>query len=311
MQPSCALPPKPSEPLASDCCGQGCTPCVQDIYDQEVKSWKRTCERIKCGVLADEDTSELMSPETYSACVLDSVRKETEDGNVYRFRLPEEQCFTAEPGQHLVLKLETESESFTRQYTILLPPQYDREDKDERPRSFEVFIKLYPNGRASKHISKWSVGSSVLWRGPFGTFPYSRNAFKFVVVLAVGTGVLPGVAVIERILSDEKDETRIEALLGFKTLDDVLVRQRWKDIAGYWNASLEVFLSRVQKQPPPSRLGGKTHIGRIGPENISHRVARSKTSATLFVVCGTKKFEEYVISLLRESGVVDERIKKF
>ncbi|XP_067026734.1 NADH-cytochrome b5 reductase-like [Acropora muricata] len=32
-----------------DCCGNGCTPCVFDIYEEEVCKWRNECERIKSG----------------------------------------------------------------------------------------------------------------------------------------------------------------------------------------------------------------------------------------------------------------------
>ena len=32
--------PKPLPPSPEDCCGQGCTPCVNDIYDTELKMWE-------------------------------------------------------------------------------------------------------------------------------------------------------------------------------------------------------------------------------------------------------------------------------
>jgi len=48
------LPTKPEKPLASDCCGQGCSPCVQDIYQEELEIWERECEAIRNG---DEPTT--------------------------------------------------------------------------------------------------------------------------------------------------------------------------------------------------------------------------------------------------------------
>ena len=41
------FPEPPQEPQDSDCCGTGCSPCVFDIYEQELKLWKNECERIK------------------------------------------------------------------------------------------------------------------------------------------------------------------------------------------------------------------------------------------------------------------------
>ena len=43
------LPKKPERPLDSDCCGQGCSPCVLDIYDEDLKIWERECAQIISG----------------------------------------------------------------------------------------------------------------------------------------------------------------------------------------------------------------------------------------------------------------------
>lgn len=43
------LPSKPEPPLDSDCCGQGCDPCILDIYAEEVKIWEEECQRLKDG----------------------------------------------------------------------------------------------------------------------------------------------------------------------------------------------------------------------------------------------------------------------
>lgn len=37
------LPPKPKEPSQEDCCGNGCNPCVFDLYEQECKIWRKQC----------------------------------------------------------------------------------------------------------------------------------------------------------------------------------------------------------------------------------------------------------------------------
>lgn len=33
--------PKPIPPLPEDCCGQGCVPCVNDIYETELRLWEK------------------------------------------------------------------------------------------------------------------------------------------------------------------------------------------------------------------------------------------------------------------------------
>ena len=232
----------PSGTQASDCCGQGCSPCVLDLYEQELKSWRRTCELIERGIGPDSVPPGEMSPEHYISCILREIRDETPTCRAFKFDLPRGRALEARPGQHLVLKLISQTESFTRQYTILPPPLHFEEGKGPTAAtSFDVLIKLYGDGRASEHIREWRVGQEALWRGPFGSFSYARNSSKFLVVLAVGTGTLPMVPAVESVLSDGEDETRVDVLLGFRSIADFLLGERWRDIAGaQFNSFVEI-----------------------------------------------------------------------
>jgi len=37
------LPPKPDEPV---CCDSGCSPCVMDVYAEEMREWRARCAEI-------------------------------------------------------------------------------------------------------------------------------------------------------------------------------------------------------------------------------------------------------------------------
>ena len=313
--------PVPPGTQDSDCCGQGCSPCVLDLYDQELKSWRRACDLIERGLNPEASSvapGEEMSPENYVGCILRDIRSETPACKTFKFDLPRGRALTARPGQHLLLKLETESESFTRQFTILLPPpqQQHQQQSDgdggspQRLATFEVLIKLYEGGRASELIREWRVGQEALWRGPFGGFSYERNSFKFVVVLAVGTGTLPMVTAVESLLADGEDETRVEVLLGFRSAADLLLGGRWRDIAGFWNVAVELFFSRTTEVVAKCSFAKAIHPGaRIGLEDILKRAKRSEE--TMYLVCGTTDFEKSSISTLQAIGVPADRIKKF
>ena len=39
------IPVRPEAPLPSDCCGNGCSPCVWDTYAEALAEWERVAAR--------------------------------------------------------------------------------------------------------------------------------------------------------------------------------------------------------------------------------------------------------------------------
>ena len=102
-----SLPEPPQEPLPSDCCGSGCTPCVFDIYEEELCNWKTQCQKLLDGENNIEDQRDIesaMSMSEYRKFVLQTVTLVTKDTNLYRFGLLKGQRMKLSVGQHIVLR---------------------------------------------------------------------------------------------------------------------------------------------------------------------------------------------------------------
>ena len=110
------LPLPPEEPLPSDCCGSGCTPCVQDIYQEELARWKRLKEmnpeerrmffeqeRERVDDRQDEVPSAI-KPSRYTSFEVGNVRNAAGNANVYRFKLPAGHKLGLSLGQHIVAR---------------------------------------------------------------------------------------------------------------------------------------------------------------------------------------------------------------
>ena len=85
--------PKPLPPSPEDCCGQGCTPCVNDIYDTELKMWEN--EVIKNSKTAsvkhdcDLNTfSRVIFRDTYTLFTIKEILPVIGNTFIYRFELP-------------------------------------------------------------------------------------------------------------------------------------------------------------------------------------------------------------------------------
>lgn len=98
---------RPVEPLPSQCCGSGCSPCVFDIYQRDLARWEAARASKDRSLLSREETQSCpskLSPETFLAFLISAVDRLTEDTYLVRFALPGNSQLGLRPGQHLILR---------------------------------------------------------------------------------------------------------------------------------------------------------------------------------------------------------------
>eukprot|EP00461_Guttulinopsis_vulgaris_P008089 UN08140 len=67
------------------------------------------------------------------------------------------------------------------------------------------------------------VGDTMHFKGPFQTFEYKKNEYDRVTLICGGTGIAPMFQIIDRILSDPTDRTKIHLITCNKTELDILL----------------------------------------------------------------------------------------
>ena len=113
------LPEPPENPLDSDCCGSGCTPCVLDIYQEELERWLklkgmsggeraqwRKEERLKRqqGKGSDIMYPVAVSPSEYRTSPVSEIKQLNADSFVFSITLPAGHTLGLCIGQHIVLR---------------------------------------------------------------------------------------------------------------------------------------------------------------------------------------------------------------
>lgn len=326
--------PKPLPPSPEDCCGQGCNPCVNDIYDAELRLWETETayepypklNESRCEVNKSVFTS--LNPDSYTAFKIKEILPVTDNTYIYRFELPlPNSCLltnVVEIGQHLILRLvlnESKEEpnnksttipgSFTRQYTVLSSPLTKGH--------FDIMIKLYENGLASRIIRRWTVGDFAEFRGPFGEFankfmvPSTNQKLHLhdycdVVMIAAGTGIAPMLQVIKFITDDEECDIRIHLLYSCQSTSQILLKNELKNFAGFWNFKLTYFITREENHGQSLVLKQSFHYAKLLKERIGKTFLENyiiskgldlRSSKCLFLVCGTKSFEIEILDILK------------
>lgn len=305
---SFSLPEPPEKPKDRDCCGNGCTPCVFDIYEEEVCKWRKECERIKSGEtlvdsLQSADDDEILSTSEFHSFILESVTRLTTDSCVYRFRVPKHKTLGLHIGQHLILRGNFQGMPISRQYTPV--------SSTESHGFFDVLIKVYSNGKMSSYIRSWQVGDMVEWRGPFGRFSYRPNKFRRIGMLAAGTGIAPMLQVIQGILANEDDETFIHLVYSSQRYADILMKDTLDEMKAFWNFSVLYIVTKESDADKSNvKYGDKVYYGRIDQELVSREMPQPSPDVQI-LICGTKSFDKDMINYLKISGYTPDMYFKF
>lgn len=161
---------RPVEPLPSQCCGSGCSPCVFDLYHRDLARWEAARASKDRGLLKGKESQSCpseLNPETFLAFRISAMDRLTKDTYRVQFALPGNSQLSLRPGQHLILRGTVDDLEIQRAYTPISPANTRG--------YFEVLIKCYQTGLMSRCVESWRAGDTAFWRGPFGGFFYKPN----------------------------------------------------------------------------------------------------------------------------------------
>jgi len=162
---------------------------------------------------------------------------------VYRFGLPSDKHRLGLPiGKHVFMNAMIDGKLTMRAYTPktndLVQGYVDFVIKtyfaNEHPRFPE-------GGKMTQHLEGLKVGDKIAFRGPVGEFEYlgkgkyihnhvEGHATHFNMI-AGGTGITPCWQVLEAVLRDPEDETKISLLFANQTEEDILLRAEMEALA--------------------------------------------------------------------------------
>lgn len=292
---------RPVEPLPSQCCGSGCSPCVFDLYDQDLARWEAARASKDRSLLRGKEPQSCpskLSPETFLAFRISAMEKLTEDTYRVQFALPGNSRLGLWPGQHLVLRGIVDGLEIQRAYTPISPANAEG--------YFEVLIKCYPAGLMSRYVESWKAGATAFWRGPFGSFLYKPNQHGELLMLAAGTGLAPMVPILHSITDNADDETFVTLVGCFKTFQGIYLKTFLEEQARFWN--IRTFFVLSQESSPeqlPWSYQEKTRFGRLAQDLVQELVGSCRRKP-FALVCGSAEFTKDMASCLLRAGLAED-----
>lgn len=207
---------------------------------------------------------------------------------IYRFQLPRPDDVLALPiGQHISVGVNVDGREISRNYTPI--------SSDDDKGHFDLLVKSYPMGNASKVIGNMRIGEEIKVKGPRGNFHYKGSNFvRAFGMIAGGTGIAPMLQIIKAILKNSLDYTDIHLLYANVNFEDILLKEELDRLASK-HPNFHVYY--VLNNPPPKWTGG---VGFISKEMIQDRCP-APSSDIKILICGPppmmKMMEQYTNEL--------------
>ncbi|XP_049865799.1 NADH-cytochrome b5 reductase-like [Pectinophora gossypiella] len=274
---------QPIEPTKEDCCNSGCNPCVFDVYEQQLKLYKKYLET---GELSGDKSENAISQLEYTNFILVKKVNLCEAHILLLFKRLEDKENNSKvwwsPGTHFLVKYISEETPCTRAYTPL-----KHSDQSNTNCDFSVIIKVYENGLVSKYLNDLRLGDYTLWRGPYGSYEVVPNKYNRIIMIAQGTGIAPFISIIENIINNDDDMTKITLYYCTKSIDTILLRDELYLFQEYWNFSYKIFISNL----------GENSKHKYKEPIVNHKLKQEDlcslkpfSSNDQFLLCGTSQF---------------------
>ncbi|KAM5323689.1 NADH-cytochrome b5 reductase-like isoform 2-T3 [Glossophaga mutica] len=257
---------RPVEPLPSQCCGSGCSPCVFDLYNRDLARWEAARASKDRSLLRGKESQSCpskLNPETFLAFRISAMEKLTKDTYRVQFALPGNSRLGLSPGQHLILRGIVDGLEIQRAYTPISPANAEG--------YFEVLIK---HGE--------------------------------LLMLAAGTGLAPMVPILHSITDNADDETFVTLVGCFKTFEGIYLKTFLEEQARFWNIRTFFVLSQENSpEQLPWSYREKTRFGRLAQDLVEELVGSCRRKP-FALVCGSAEFTKDVARCLLRAGLAED-----
>ncbi|KAJ5425102.1 hypothetical protein N7465_000172 [Penicillium sp. CMV-2018d] len=187
----------------------------------------------------------------------------------------------------------------------------------DEPGYIELLVKKYPNGRASGYLHSLQPGDTLNTRGPLSSYKWKTNEFEHVNLIAGGAGITPMYQLIQGMLNNPDDRSKIKLIFGVNTEKDLVMKKELDAFEQKFPDRLKV----VYRVSDPVE-GSPFAKGRVTKELLEKELLGPKDSKTTKVfLCGPPAMEAAIFGskgwissqkgALEELDYATDRIHKF
>ncbi|KAH9907254.1 hypothetical protein F4778DRAFT_529044 [Xylariomycetidae sp. FL2044] len=185
-------------------------------------------------------------------------------------------------------------------WTPVLRP-YTPVSKLDEPGIVELLVKKYPDGKQSSHLHSLKPGDTLRFIVKIPGYAWTPNKHSEIALIAGGAGITPMYSLIQGILGNAEDKTKITLVYGANSDADVLLKKEFdeyeKRFPGRFKA---VYTVSRPEQGSPLRQGfvDKRLLEELG-------LSPAGNNSKVFV-CGPPAMEASLVGSKLKSGILHE-----
>ncbi|KAL7685807.1 putative flavoprotein pyridine nucleotide cytochrome reductase [Plasmopara halstedii] len=234
----------------------------------------------------------------------------------FTFKLPGTKVLgLTTPGQYLKVRAKINGVMIERAFTPT--------SKFTQVGSFDLLVKVYPNGVMSTYLDNLVVGDSVEMLGPQGMLGYpsagvvtiesqlKMTNLHHVVMIAAGTGITPMLQLIRAIMDESKYLVKITLVDCNHSLNHIIALTQLEPLANMFTDRIKVHHVLHEASEEDAKELGSVQAGkRLDTALLAELLPKVSLKVAVFH-CGPPAFNDAVSQMLRDIGYEKKQIFMF
>ncbi|KAH8703969.1 putative NADH-cytochrome B5 reductase [Talaromyces proteolyticus] len=185
----------------------------------------------------------------------------------------------------------------------------------ESPGSIDFLVKKYPEGKVSSHLHSLRPGDSLFFAFPIKAYTWEPNRYEHITLIAGGAGITPLYQLIQGILNNPADRTKMTLVFGVNTESDILLRDEFETYQKTFPDRIKVVYTVSNNSVKRSSFEFRN--GRVTKELLKELLPPTSNDTKVFL-CGPPAMEEALTGkrwgeggILGELGFKKDQVFKF
>ncbi|CAI7838266.1 unnamed protein product, partial [Closterium sp. NIES-53] len=221
-----------------------------------------------------------LNPQQFVAFRVQQVQEISHNTKIFRFALDPDTRLGLTVASCLVTRApigppgdDGKPKAVIRPYTPITPPDVTGH--------FDLLVKVYPDGKMSRHFFSLKPGDVLEMKGPIPKLPYQPNMKRSIGMVGGGTGITPMLQVIDAILSNPTDHTQVSLVFANTSPADTLLADQLTALAAS-HPNFKVYFMVDRAEAGAAWKGG---VGFITAD-VLRKALPPPSPDSLVLVCG-------------------------